>query len=102
MAAIEGQVLLAVGLAALATYSLRLGGLMLASRLPKTGRLKCAMDALPGSLLFSLVVPSIVAEGLWGVVATLLIALVVLKSRNNLAAMAVGMAVILFARKAGF
>ena len=45
------DVWLAIGLAAVATYGLRAGGLLLAERLPKTGRLRRGMDALPGALL---------------------------------------------------
>jgi len=97
--AIENQVILAVGLAAIATYSLRLGGLLLATRFPRAGRFRKGMDALPGALLFSLVIPAIVTEGLWGVLATVLTAVVVLRSRNTLAAMLVGMLVIYFARQ---
>jgi uncharacterized membrane protein len=99
--AINAQVFLAVGLAALVTYSLRLGGLLLASRFPRAGRFRKGMDALPGALLFSLVLPSIVSEGLWGLVAGGLTALTVVRTRNPLLAMVVGMLVIFAARKLG-
>jgi uncharacterized membrane protein len=99
--AIKAQVLLAVGLAALVTYSLRLGGLLLASRFPRVGRFRKGMDALPGALLFSLVLPSIVSEGAWGLVAGGLTALTVVRTRNPLLAMVVGMLVIFAARKMG-
>lgn len=95
---IEGQVLLAVGLAAIATYSLRLGGLLLATRFPKSGRFRNGMDALPGALLFALVVPAIATEGVWGVAATVLTAVVVMRTRNTLAAMVTGVLVIYLAR----
>lgn len=99
--AVEPQVLIAVGLAAAVTYGLRLGGLLLASRFPRSGRFRRGMDALPGALLFSLVLPSIVTEGVWGVLAAALTALVVLRTRNTLAAMLCGMLVIFLARKFG-
>ncbi|GAB4282728.1 MAG: hypothetical protein Kow0092_37710 [Deferrisomatales bacterium] len=99
--AADSQVLLAIGLAALATYALRLGGLLLASRLPRAGRLRRGMEALPGALLFSLVAPSIAAEGGWGLVATGLTALIVLRWGNTLVAMGVGVAVIWLARQGG-
>lgn len=99
--AIETQVLIAVALAAGATYSLRLGGLLLASRFPRSGRFRRGMDALPGALLFSLVLPSIVAEGVWGLVAAALTAIVVLRTRNTLAAMLCGMVVIFAVRQMG-
>lgn len=97
--AIETQVVIAVALAAAVTYSLRLGGLLLASRLPRSGRFRRGMDALPGALLFSLVLPSIVAEGAWGLIAAAVTAVVVLRSRNTLAAMLCGMLVIFLARR---
>jgi uncharacterized membrane protein len=99
--AIEPQVLIAVALAAAVTYALRLGGLLLAGRFPQSGRFRRGMDALPGALLFSLVLPSIVAEGLWGVLAAALTAIVVLRTRNTLAAMLCGMLVIYMARRLG-
>ncbi|WP_224984376.1 AzlD family protein [Geomonas agri] len=99
--AINPQVLIAVGLAACVTYSLRLGGLLLASRFPRSGRFRRGMDALPGALLFSLVLPSIVAEGVWGLMAAALTAIVVLRTRNTLAAMLCGMLVIFAVRKIG-
>lgn len=101
LSAIEPQVLIAVGLAAAVTYALRLGGLLLAARFPRSGHFRRGMDALPGALLFSLVLPSIVAEGIWGLLAAAVTAIVVLRSRNTLAAMLCGMLVIFVARKIG-
>lgn len=99
--AIRSQVVLAVGLSALVTYALRLGGLLLAARFPRAGRFRKGMDALPGALLFSLVLPSIVTEGVWGLVAGSLTALTVVRTRNPLLAMLVGMLVVFAARKMG-
>ena len=93
------QSVVAILLAAAATYSLRLGGLLLASRMPKTGRFRRGMDALPGALLFSLVLPPIVSEGVWGVVAAALTALIAFRTRNTLLAMIAGMAVIFIQRQ---
>ena len=92
---------LAIGLAAVATYGLRAGGLLLAERLPKTGRLRRGMDALPGALLLSLVTPAIAAAGPWGALAAGVTALVAWRSRNTLAAMLLGMAVIFVQRQLG-
>lgn len=97
--AIETQVVIAVALAAAVTYSLRLGGLLLASRFPRSGRFRRGMDALPGALLFSLVLPSIVAEGAWGLMAAALTGIVVIRTRNTLAAMLCGMLVIFLVRR---
>ena len=67
---LEYEVWLAIGLAALVTYGLRLSGLLLAGRMPKTGRVKRFMDALPGTILLSLIVPAAVGAGPPGWVAT--------------------------------
>jgi uncharacterized membrane protein len=56
------------------------------------------MNALPGAMLFSLVVPSIVAEGMWGILAAGLTAVIMLRTRNSLLAMLVGMLVIFVVR----
>lgn len=95
---LETSALTAIALGAAATYSLRFGGLLLASRFPKTGRFRQGMDALPGALLFSLILPQLVAEGGWGILAGGLTALVVWKTRNPLLAMLVGMLVIFITR----
>ncbi|GAB7082043.1 AzlD family protein [Megalodesulfovibrio paquesii] len=96
------QVMLAIGLAAAGTYALRAGGLLLAERLPRTGRLRRGMDALPGALLLSLVVPSIAKAGPWGLLAASITALVAWRSRNMLAAMLLGMAVVFMQRQLGW
>ena len=89
---------LAIFLAAAVTYSLRFGGLMLAGRLPQSGRLRRAMDALPGAILLALVTPSIAASGWWGLGAAFCTAGVVVRTGNALLAMLAGMAVILIQR----
>lgn len=98
---VEPHALLAIGLAALATYALRLGGLLLATRFPRSGRFRRGMDALPGALLFALVVPSIAAEGVWGLLAGGMIALIVLRTGNTLLAMLAGVLVIYLVRHFG-
>lgn len=92
------QVYLAIGAAALVTYSLRLGGLLLAGRLPKTGRFKKFMDALPGTILLSLIVPAAVSAGPWGWVATLCTALCSLRTGNVFLSMMIGVAIVALSR----
>ncbi len=93
------QAFWAIACAALVTYGLRLGGLVLAARLPRSGRLRRGMDALPGALLFALVIPSITHEGVWGIIAAALTVLVAIKTRNTILAMLVGMAIIFAQRQ---
>jgi uncharacterized membrane protein len=88
------SITLAIAGAALATYSLRLGGLLLAEHLPKNGGFKRFMDALPGTILLSLVAPGIFSAGLLGGVAALATALCAWKTKNVLFAMVAGMGLV--------
>ena len=97
----NGRVLLVIFLAALVTYGLRLGGLVLAGRLPKTGRFRIFMDALPGTILLSLIVPAALAAGFWGWVATVATALCSLKTGNVFISMLLGVAIVAVSRYFG-
>ncbi len=88
--------------AALVTYTLRLSGLLLAGRLPKTGKFKKFMDALPGTILLSLIVPAAIAAGPVGWIATLLTGLCSLKTGNVFVSMLVGIAIVASGRSMGF
>jgi uncharacterized membrane protein len=85
---------LTIGGAALVTYGLRIGGLLLADRLPKTGRFKRFMDALPGTILLSLIVPAAIAAGPMGWVATVCTGLCSLKTGNVFLSMVVGILIV--------
>ncbi|MEJ5364886.1 MAG: AzlD domain-containing protein [Desulfosoma sp.] len=95
----EMEAYLAIGAAALATYALRFGGLLLSSRLPRGGRFRTFMDALPGTLLVSLVAPGILAAGPSGVLAGCCTAAVAYKTKNVFLAMMVGMGVVAATRR---
>ncbi len=84
------------------TYSLRIGGLLLAERLPKTGRFKRFMEALPGTILLSLIVPAALAAGPIGWLATLCTALCSLKTGNVFLSMMVGILIVAAGRWYGF
>lgn len=87
--------------AALVTYSLRFSGLLLAGRLPKTGRFKKFMDALPGTILLSLIVPAAIGAGPVGWLATALTGLCSLKTGNVFVSMLVGIAIVATGRWLG-
>ena len=95
----NAQVFLTIGLAAVVTYLLRFGGLMLAGRLPQSGRWKRFMDALPGTILVSLIAPGIVSAGWWGGVGTLATAVCAYKSKNVLLSMVLGVAMVALSRQ---
>jgi uncharacterized membrane protein len=93
---------LAIAGAAIATYALRLGGLLLASRLPRTGALRRVMDALPGAILVALVAPGVLAAGPWGILAAGATALCAARTGSTFLAMAVGMAIVAARRQLPF
>lgn len=90
----DATVILAIAAAALATYALRLGGLLLADRLPQNGGFRRFMDTLPGTILLSLVAPGIASAGFLGAVAALATAFCAWRTRNVLLSMALGMAIV--------
>lgn len=92
---------LTIGCAATVTYSLRLGGLLLADRLPKTGRFRIFMDALPGTILLSLIVPAAVAEGSVGWLATCATGFCSVKTGNVFLSMLVGIGLVATGRLYG-
>jgi len=91
-------VYLLIAAAALATYALRLGGLLLGDRLPTTGRFRTFMDALPGTILLSLVAPGVISSGVAGCVAAMLTGVCAYKTGNVFVSMLLGMATVAAAR----
>ena len=81
-----------------ATYLLRFGGLLLADWLPSKGRFKLFIDALPGTILISLVAPDTLSAGLWGCIAAVCTAVLTLKTKNVFLTMSCGMLIIALAR----
>jgi uncharacterized membrane protein len=97
-AGLQGEVFLTIVLAAIVTYTLRVGGLLLAERFPKTGRFKKFMDALPGTILLSLIVPGVFGAGIWGWAATACTAFCSLKTGNVFASMTLGVGIVALGR----
>ena len=89
---------LAIGLAAVVTYALRAGGLLLSEKLPDKGGFKRFFDALPGTILLSLVTPGILASGGIGVLAAAATGLCAYRTGNLFVSMLIGMAVIIIQR----
>jgi uncharacterized membrane protein len=90
--------LLVILAAAAVTYGLRFGGLMLSDRLPDTGRFRRFMNALPGTILLSLVIPGIIAAGLWGCIAAAGTALCARVTGNVFISMVLGVGIVAVAR----
>ncbi|MFH1985476.1 MAG: AzlD domain-containing protein [Pseudomonadota bacterium] len=93
---------LAIAGAAGVTYALRLGGLLLAARLPRGGAFKRVMDALPGAILVALVAPGILAAGPWGILAAGATVLCAARTGSTFLSMAVGMAIVALRRQLPF
>jgi len=92
-------VYLLIAAAALATYALRLGGLLLADRLPTTGKFRKFMDALPGTILLSLVAPGVILSGIVGCLAAVLTGVCAYKTGNVFVSMLLGVATMAIARQ---
>jgi uncharacterized membrane protein len=93
--------MMVIGFAALVTYSLRIGGLLLSEKLPKAGRFKKFMAALSGTILLSLIAPGIASAGLWGGIAAFCTGLCSYFTRNIFLAMLVGVGIVALARQTG-
>ena len=100
--AADSSIYLAIAGAALVTYALRLGGLLLAGRLPRESAFRRFMDALPGTILLSLVAPGIASAGGIGGAAALATAFCAWRTRNVLVSMALGMGIVAAGRWMGW
>ena len=85
-------------LAAAITYSFRFGGLLLADRLPQTGPFRCFLDALPGTILVSLVVPSALNAGWQGLIGVAACLGIYFRTKNLLLTMTAGVLTVYFVR----
>lgn len=93
---------LAIAGVALGTYALRLGGLLLAGRLPKDGPVAAGLERLPGIVLLALVVPAVTQLGALGAVAAAATGAAALLTKSPLLAMVVGAGVVAGARAFGW
>lgn len=91
-------ILLASGI----TYGLRLGGLLLADRLPKAGPARRFLDSLPGTILLALTVPEALHAGVEGLLGLAACLLVYLRTKNLLLTMAAGMLGVWLLRQSGY
>ncbi|KYC53589.1 MAG: Branched-chain amino acid transport protein (AzlD) [Candidatus Methanofastidiosum methylothiophilum] len=85
-------------LAGIITYSLRFGGLMIGDVLSKHKFVENLIKALPGALLLSFVIPSIISEGIPGLISALTAGVVAKKTNNVLIALVIGLAIIIIFR----
>lgn len=84
--------------AGIITYSLRFGGLLVGDILSKHKFVENLIKALPGTLLLSFIVPSVVSEGIPGAISALAAGIIAKKTNNVLIALVIGMATIIMFR----
>ena len=94
------EALIAMAGMVLVTTAVKVGGLLLANRLPQSGFIAAWMRHIPGAVLASLVAPAIVTGSAAEVVAALATALVFFVTRNLFAAMATGVVAVFLVRQA--
>ncbi|MHB1133184.1 MAG: AzlD family protein [Chloroflexota bacterium] len=95
------ETLLAILGMALVTYGTRVGGYWLARRLPEHGRVRAGLNALPGAVLVSLLIPSLASGGVAEFAAAAATVGVMAISRSMLAAMLVGVGLVYILRSIG-
>ncbi len=91
----------AITLMAAVTMMTRLGGYWLMAHVPLTRRMRRMVEALPGSVVVATVAPIAVQGGLPAILAIAAAVLAMVVRRNELMAIAVGVAVAAAARGVG-
>lgn len=91
--------LLAILGAALVTFAIRAGGLLLAGYLPRTGFAALWLKHIPGAVMASLVAPAVINGGPAEWIASAAAALAYVLSRNLLATIVVGVVAVFIARR---
>ncbi len=86
---------------AAATYLCRLGGVWLMDHLPPTPRTRRALQALPGSIIVSTVVPLGVMGGTAALIALGVAMFVMFKLRRDVLALVAGMVTVALLRQIG-
>jgi uncharacterized membrane protein len=84
--------------AALVTFAIRAGGLLLADRLPQTGFAAVWLKHLPGAVMASLVAPLVINGGPAEWIASAAATLGYVLTRNLLATIVIGVAAVFIAR----
>lgn len=79
---------------ALGTYFLRISGLLLSSRLKKYKYVDSILESIPSTLLIALIVPPVVKEGVIGILASLVVIMVMMKTKNIFLSMSIGVFII--------
>ncbi len=88
----------AIAAMAIVTYATRVGGFLMMSYVPLTGRVRAFLQALPGSVVVALIVPVAASGGLAATAAVLTALAIMAWRRNDLIAVLCGVAAAALAR----
>jgi uncharacterized membrane protein len=94
----EIKILLIIAIVSLGTYFLRISGLLLSNKLMKIKNIDIFLESIPSTLLIALIVPSIMKEGLIGIITSLFVVLIMYKTKNIFISMSVGVLIIALSR----
>lgn len=86
--------LLIIFLVATGTYTLRVSGLLLSNKLKKFKNIDIFLESIPATLLIALIVPSIIKEGIVGILASIIIIFIMYKTKNTFLAMVIGVVIV--------
>ena len=92
MSVLEPLALVAIIVMAAAVYLMRAGGFWLMGRIPLTPRVRRMLEALPGSIIASIILPLVDRMGVVALCAVAAGAVMMIVRRNELLAVAVGIA----------
>jgi uncharacterized membrane protein len=95
-----GNYIVALAMAA-TTYLLRIGGFWLIGQIGVPPALQRAFDALPGSIIIAICMPTVLSGGTAAHAGMLTTLAVMIGLRNELLAVGIGLAVVIGARAAG-
>ncbi len=94
----NNETALTIGLMAAATIATRLGGLWLMGRVKMSPFVERWFKNLPGALMTAIVAPTILSGGAAEMIAAIVVILTMIKTKNLLLAMGVGVMVIFLAK----
>ncbi len=86
---------------ALVTYLTRIGGLLIMSQMAITKRVERSLEALAGSVIVAIVVPTTIEGDLAAKAAVVTAIVIMLLTRSAVAAMAAGMIIAVIIRSSG-
>lgn len=87
---------------AVVTYAMRAGGYWIMGRVPLTARVRRALEALPGAIIVSTILPIVVKGGLSTIMALIVAVLVMAAVKRDFVAVVLAAVVAALVRAAGF